>query len=81
MTDSFEPISRCQIVVSRKKQRDEMTLKIELADESVDRSRLTEDLNAEFQKVCRVKIDNLEFLKKGTLPEEYPVISDERTWQ
>jgi phenylacetate-CoA ligase len=77
----FESISRFQIVVRRTGQRDEMTVKVELKGETADRDKLAEDLNASFQKMCRVKIDNIEFVGKGTLPEEYQKIVDERTWQ
>ena len=78
---SFEPVAKFQIVVSRKGQRDEMTLKVELKGEDTDREKLTEDLNARFQNVCRVKIDRFEFVKKGSIPEEHQKIVDERSWR
>ena len=78
---SFEPISRFQIVVRRSGQRDEMTLKIELKDEAIDKGKLADDLNRRFQELCRVKIDGIEFVEKGTIPEEHQKIVDERTWK
>jgi phenylacetate-CoA ligase len=78
---SFAPISRFQIVVRRRGQRDEMTLNIELKDEAIDREKLADDLNKRFQNLCRVKIDNIEFVEKGTIPEEHQKIVDERTWE
>jgi len=78
---SFEPVSRFQIVVGRRGQRDEMALKIELKDETIDRQKLADDLNKRFQNLCRVKIDRIEFLEKGTIPEEHQKIVDERTWE
>ena len=78
---SFESISRFQIVVGRSGQRDEMTLKIELKDEDIDRKTLADDLNKRFQNLCRVKIDKIEFLERGTIPEEHQTIVDERTWE
>ena len=78
---SFEPISRFQILVTRRGQRDEMTLKIELKDETIDRKKLADDLNNRFQNLCRVKIDRVEFVKPGTIPEECQKIVDERTWE
>jgi len=78
---SFEPISRFQILVTRRGQRDEMTLKIELKDETIDRKKLADDLNKRFQNLCRVKIDRFEFVKPGTIPEEHQKIVDERTWE
>lgn len=78
---SFDQISTFQIVVGRKGQRDEMTFKIELKDEAIDKSQLTNDLNQKFQEVCRVKADKIEFVAKGTIPEEHKTILDERTWE
>jgi len=77
---SFEPVSRFQMIIGRKGQRDELTLKIELKDESVDRDRLSDDLNKRFQDVCRVKTDRIEFVEKGAIPEEHPLVVDDRTW-
>jgi len=78
---SSEPISRFQIVVTRKEQRDEMTLKVELKDETVDQKKLADELNQRFQDVCRVKIDRFEFVGKGYIPEEHQLIVDERSWE
>ena len=77
----FEPISRFQIVIRRSDQRDEMTLKIELKDEAIDRKKLADDVNKRFQNQCRVKIDRIEFVEMGAIPEEHQRIVDERTWE
>ncbi|MBN1644168.1 MAG: AMP-binding protein [Dehalococcoidales bacterium] len=77
---SSDTVSRYQLAVNRTDQRDELTLKAELKDETTDRTKLANDLNEKFQSVCRVKIDKIEFLKPGTLPEKYQKISDERKW-
>jgi phenylacetate-coenzyme A ligase PaaK-like adenylate-forming protein len=76
----FEPVARFQILVNRRAQRDEMTLRLELKDESADRANLAEALNRKFQDICRIKIDSIEFVAKGTIPEEQPKIVDERKW-
>ena len=78
---SFEPISRFQIVVGRRGQRDEMALKIELTDEAIDKRKLADDLTEKFQNLCRIKIDRIEFVEKGTIPEEYQKIVDGRVWE
>jgi len=78
---SSKSVSRFQIVVSRSGQRDEMTLKIELKDEAVAREKLADDLNKRFQNLCRVKIDQIEFVEKGAIPEEHQKIVDERAWE
>jgi phenylacetate-CoA ligase len=77
----FSAVSRYQLVVTRSEQRDELSLKTELKDENIDQQKLSEDINNQFQSVCRVKIDRIEFLKAGTLPEKYQKISDERKWE
>ena len=79
----FEPISRFQIIVTRQEQRDEMTLKIELKREAreEEKRRLAEDLNNRFQDICRVKIDRVDFVAKGTIPEQYQKIVDQRSWK
>ena len=78
---SFEPVSCFQIVVGRREHRDEITLKVELRDESIGKGRLSEDLNRRFQDACRMKIDRIEFVEKGTIPEEHQNLVDERTWE
>ena len=78
---SFPTISRFQIVVGRKAQRDEVTFKVELKDEAVDREKLAGDLNKKFQSVCLVRADKVEFVAGGTIPEEHETIVDERTWE
>ena len=79
----FEEISRFQISVTRREQRDEMTLKVELKHEATeeDKRRLARDLDKKFQDICRIKPDRIDFIKKGTIPEQYQKIVDERTWE
>ena len=78
---SFGTISRFQIVVGRKAQRDEMTFRVELEDEAIDKEKLAEDLNKKFQSMCLVRADKIEFVEKGTIPEKHQIIVDERTWK
>jgi len=77
----FEEVLRFQMLVSRKAERDELTLKLELKDERVDKKKLTDDLSQKFQDRCRLKIDKIEFVSKGTIPEEHQIIVDQRTWE
>ena len=80
---SFEPVSRFQIVVNRREQRDEIALKLELKEEATekDRQKLTSELNQKFQAICRIKPDYIEFVKKGAIKPDSPKIVDERTWK
>ena len=58
-----------------------MTLKIELKNEAIDKERLALNLNKKFQSTCLVKADKIEFIDKGTIPEEHKTIVDQRTWE
>ena len=77
----FEAISRFQVVVDRRAQRDEMTFRIELKDESVDKEKLAEKLNKRFQSVCLVKADKIEFVSRGSIAEEAKIMEDRRRWE
>jgi phenylacetate-CoA ligase len=70
-----------QLIVGRRQERDELTLRAELKNAAADAARLAEDLNRKFQDVCRVKIDKIEFVKTGTILEKERGIKDERKWE
>ncbi len=78
---SFGEVSRFQLIVGRKQHRDEATLKLELKDVDVDKKKLADDLNRRFQDTCRIKIDKIEFVDAGSIPEDKQGIVDERTWE
>ena len=78
---SFEQVSRFQVIVTRQEHRDKMTLKVEIDGESADEKRLTDNLITRVQDVCRIKADKVEFVEKGTIPEEHKKIVDERIWE
>ena len=78
---SFSQVARYQLVVGRRQHRDEMTLKLELKDTAVDKSKLADDINQKFQDICRIKIDKIEFVAPGTISEKQPGIIDERKWE
>ena len=77
---SFDQILRFQVIVGRKAERDEMTFKVELKDEAIDKKKLAEDLNKKFQGICLVRADKIEFVPGGTIPEEREIIVDQRKW-
>jgi phenylacetate-CoA ligase len=77
----FSEITRFQIVVGRREQRDEISLKLELKDENIDRDRLAEEINKKFQSLCLVRADRVEFVVRGTIPEGAKIIVDQRTWK
>lgn len=77
----FPEISNYQVVVSRVGYKDQMTFNLELADETIDRDKLFKELQASFQDTCRLRIDKLNVVPPGTIPEERKIIVDERSWQ
>lgn len=79
--DKFDPVAKFQVVVRRQQQRDDLTVNIELKDETIDKQRLTAELAKNLQDVCRVKPDRIECVASGTIPEKRKLIVDERTWE
>jgi len=77
----FSQVARYQLVVGRQQHRDEMTLKLELKDSGVDKTRFSLDINQKFQDICRIKIDKIEFVDSGTISEKQQGIKDERKWE
>jgi phenylacetate-CoA ligase len=77
---SLGTISQYQMVVNRIGERDELTLKAVLKDDSIDQQKLITEISDKFQNVCRVKIDKIDFIQSGTLPDNYQKIVDEREW-
>jgi phenylacetate-CoA ligase len=78
---SFSQVTRFQLIVGRRQHRDEITLKLGLADVSAGTTKLADDLNQKFQDTCRIKIDKIEFVETGSIPEDKQGIVDERTWE
>ena len=74
-------IARVQAVVARPENRDQLTLRVALADESADRDALTQGLSAAVQSACRVKLDGVEFVPADALAEDAKLILDERSWE
>jgi phenylacetate-CoA ligase len=77
----FDQISRYQIVVGRKEERDELVLRVELTDEAIDTHELSQRLRERFPQACRVRPDRIEFAPPGTIGEDTQAIVDERRWE
>jgi len=78
---SFTQVARYQLMVGQKDHRDEMVLKLELKDSSVDQNKLSLDINNKFQDICRIKIDKVEVVPDGTIGEKGQGIKDVRKWE
>ena len=76
----FKQIAQFQLIVSRTGERDELVARIELAEASMDEAQLSLLLSERFPQVCRVKLDRIECIPKGTIPQGRQTIVDERKW-
>jgi phenylacetate-CoA ligase len=74
-------VARAQAVITRPENRDELTVRVALADESVDRESLRNGLGAAVQSSCRVKVDRVEFVPADALDPDAGIILDERSWE
>jgi phenylacetate-CoA ligase len=81
VASKFTQLAAYQAVVTRVGNRDNLTFKIELADQDADREKLTGEIEHSFKDICRVKIDSCDFLSTGTIPEERKSLVDERVWE
>jgi phenylacetate-CoA ligase len=81
LASRFPEISKSQVVISWVGYKDTMTFKVELVDETIDRDKLSTELKAGFQDVCRLRLDKIDFVPPGTIPEEHKTIVDERSWR
>ncbi|MCS7281055.1 MAG: AMP-binding protein [Desulfobacterota bacterium] len=76
---SISEISKYQVIVDRKGERDEIHLKAELKEGITDKEVLRRRIDEEFPKNLRVRLDSIEFCDPGTIKEEETLI-DKRKW-
>lgn len=74
----FPQVSKYQVVVRRVGYKDEMIFKLEVSGETPEREKLANDLQTSFQDACRLRIDRIDFVPRGTIPDGHKVIVDER---
>jgi phenylacetate-CoA ligase len=73
-------IGALQAVITRPDGvRDHFVLRV-TAGEDADKTRLAEVLKAAVQGICRVRVDEVEFVKADDLRPDSPAVLDERTW-
>jgi len=73
-------IARVQAVVNRPENRDELMLRVVLADEAADREQVATALGEAVRSACRVRADHIEFVPADIIAEDARLILDERTW-
>ena len=77
---SFESVAKFQIIVDRQDNRDVMILKAELKTGIESKTSLTAEINQKFQDLCRLKLDNIQFLPPGSITEPHKSLEDIRKW-
>jgi phenylacetate-CoA ligase len=73
-------IAKYQVVVTRKEDKDEMTFRIELKEETLPSESLKEEISKSIRDVMKVRGD-VQFVLKGTIPDGAKKIDDQRTWE
>ena len=77
----FSEASKCQAVVTRPGHRDELVVKVELkTEEGVNKDKLAAELSAAVNDAVRIRVDRVEFVAKGVIPEGHKSIVDERVY-
>jgi len=70
-------ISKYQMILRLEEHRDRITLNVEV-EPGVNRKEMAEAVNKWCQDVFKLRMDNVEFLDKGTLPDDHKKIVDTR---
>lgn len=70
-------ISKYQMILRLEEHRDRITLNVE-AEPEANRKEIAETINKRSQEVFKLRMDNIEFLEKGTLPDGHSKIVDTR---
>jgi phenylacetate-CoA ligase len=69
-----------QAIVSRERDKDKLTLRIEKNNPDVGNSKWEENFKNTFKEICTVKVDEMEYVAAGTIKPEEKVIVDLRKW-
>jgi len=73
----FSEVSKYQMVLQLEGHRDRITLKLEV-EPHIDRQAISEAINKRCQDIFKLRMDKIEFLAKGTLPEDCQKFVDTR---
>ncbi len=74
---AFREVARYQMILRLEDHRDRITLRVEAAP-GADSSALSEAINKRCQDVFKLRMDAIEFLQKGALPEDAKKVVDSR---
>jgi phenylacetate-CoA ligase len=71
--------ARIQVVVTRKEDKDEMTFRVELKEDTSQPGKLKEEIERSVRDVMKVR-GEVQFVPRGTIPEGAKKIEDQRKW-
>jgi phenylacetate-CoA ligase len=72
---------RIQAVVDRANFKDHLTMRVEAEHQGAEGATFQKEFENFVKEVCTVKVDRVEFLRKGTLSDKDSLIVDKRTWK
>ncbi len=75
----FPEVHDYQLIVDRSKDKDEMSLQIEVVSEGLDREGLEAKIGLRFKEILRLDT-RVEFILRGTLLPNHKKIEDRRKW-
>lgn len=76
----YKEIASYQLIVNRLENRDDMLLQVEMASEPADKEGWLEALKKDFQGMCKVRFDRIEYVKAGSIDKTGKRIVDKRTY-
>jgi len=76
----YPQIANYQMVIKRKEDKDEMTLRIEFKEEVSQLEKLKQEIEQSIRDVMKIRGD-VQSVPKGTIPEGAKKIEDQRTWE
>jgi len=74
-------IPRLQAVVEREGFKDLLTIRVETEIPGAGGAKHEQELKETVKDVCGLKVDRVEFVKKGTISEKDRLIVDQRDWK
>ena len=78
-TGQIPGVQKVQGVVSRPELKDYFVVRVEAED--VDETAVSDQIKTAVQGLCRVRVDEVEFIVPGTLADDAPGMVDARDWQ
>ena len=78
-TGQIPGVQKVQGVVSQPENKDYFVVRVEV--DGVDETAVTEQVKTAVQGLCRVRVDEVEFIPPGALGDDAPGMVDARDWQ